>query len=117
MAVYFAGDRPGKRLVGGHLRDDRGFLIQYFRHEPLHLNLIPALLLACAIFGIAHLYQGVKGIAGTAFLALVFTAIFVKFAGAHDLALSDRPANPVAVAGRKQNESEIGVKENLSVAP
>ena len=55
----------------------RGFLIQYFRHEPLHLNLIPAVLLACVIFGIAHLYQGVKGIAGTAFLGLVFSAIFV----------------------------------------
>lgn len=55
----------------------RGFLIQYFRHEPLHLNPIAAVLLACAIFGIAHLYQGVKGVAGTAFLGLVFSAIFV----------------------------------------
>jgi membrane protease YdiL (CAAX protease family) len=55
----------------------RGFLIQYLRHEPLHLKLIAAILLACAIFGVAHVYQGPKGIAGTAFLGLVFSAIFV----------------------------------------
>jgi uncharacterized protein len=55
----------------------RGFLIQYFRHEPLDLNLMAAAMLACAVFGIGHMYQGVKGIVGTALLGLVFSAILV----------------------------------------
>jgi uncharacterized protein len=55
----------------------RGFLVRYFRHEPLQLNLISAVVLACAVFGIGHMYQGVKGIAVTAFLGLVFSALFV----------------------------------------
>jgi uncharacterized protein len=55
----------------------RGFLIQYFRHDPLHLNLIAAVALACVIFGIAHMYQGLKGVFGTAFLGVVFSAVFV----------------------------------------
>ncbi len=55
----------------------RGFLIQYFRHAPLHLNLIPALMLACAVFGFAHIYQGLKGIVGTGILGLLLSAVFV----------------------------------------
>jgi uncharacterized protein len=34
-------------------------------------------MLACAVFGIGHMYQGVKGIVGTALLGLVFSAILV----------------------------------------
>jgi membrane protease YdiL (CAAX protease family) len=54
----------------------RGFLIQYFRHDALHLNLIAAVALACVIFGIAHMYQGLKGVFGTALMGVVFSAIY-----------------------------------------
>jgi uncharacterized protein len=55
----------------------RGFLIQYFRRTPLHLKLIPALMLACAVFGFAHIHQGLKGIVGTGILGILFGAVFV----------------------------------------
>jgi uncharacterized protein len=35
-------------------------------------------MLACALFGFAqHIYQGLKGIVGTAILGLLFSAVFV----------------------------------------
>lgn len=55
----------------------RGFLIQYFQRGPLHAKLLLAVALACVIFGIAHMYQGLKGVLGTTFLGIMFAAIFV----------------------------------------
>jgi membrane protease YdiL (CAAX protease family) len=55
----------------------RGFLIQYFRHEPLHATLLIAVLLSCVVFGIAHTYQGVRGIFMTALLGLLFAGLFL----------------------------------------
>ena len=55
----------------------RGFLIQYFRHAPLHLGVVAAAILAAVVFGFAHMYQGAKGIVGTGLLGLVFSAIFI----------------------------------------
>jgi uncharacterized protein len=40
------------------------------------LNLIAAVALACVIFGIAHMYQGLKGVFGTALMGVVFSAIY-----------------------------------------
>jgi membrane protease YdiL (CAAX protease family) len=53
----------------------RGYLIPYCR---FWLPLWPALVAAALLFGIAHLYQGVAGIAMTAFLGLAFGFIFVE---------------------------------------
>jgi membrane protease YdiL (CAAX protease family) len=54
----------------------RGFLIRYLQGLPLGLGLLGAILVAAAIFGIDHGYQGWKGILGTGVLALVMTALF-----------------------------------------
>jgi uncharacterized protein len=43
----------------------------------LHAKLLLAVALACVIFGIAHMYQGLKGVLGTTFLGIMFAAIFV----------------------------------------
>jgi membrane protease YdiL (CAAX protease family) len=54
----------------------RGFLIRYLHDLPLGLGLLGAILVAAAIFGIDHGYQGWKGILGTGVLALLMTALF-----------------------------------------
>jgi membrane protease YdiL (CAAX protease family) len=54
----------------------RGFLIRYLQGLPLGPGLLGAILVAAAIFGIDHGYQGWKGILGTGLLALVMTALF-----------------------------------------
>jgi membrane protease YdiL (CAAX protease family) len=54
----------------------RGFLIRYVMSLPLHVDIIPATVIAAVIFGIDHGYQGIVGILSTAVLALVFTLIF-----------------------------------------
>jgi|HubBroStandDraft_6_1064221.scaffolds.fasta_scaffold00723_4 membrane protease YdiL (CAAX protease family) len=55
----------------------RGFLIQYFREQPVHLGLVQALVLSACVFGIAHLYQGIIGIVQTAILGALFGVLFV----------------------------------------
>jgi membrane protease YdiL (CAAX protease family) len=54
----------------------RGFLIRYLHDLPLGLGLPGAILVAAAIFGIDHGYQGWKGILGTGVLALLMTVLF-----------------------------------------
>lgn len=54
----------------------RGFLIRYLHDLPLGLGLMGAILVAAAIFGIDHGYQGWKGILGTGVLALLMTVLF-----------------------------------------
>jgi uncharacterized protein len=55
----------------------RGFLLHYLRIAPFHLGLTWALVIASLIFGIGHLYQGVKPAIGTAILGLALGAVFV----------------------------------------
>ncbi|MHB8301691.1 MAG: CPBP family intramembrane glutamic endopeptidase [Acidobacteriaceae bacterium] len=55
----------------------RGFLIHYLHSLSLHLELWMALLLSSVIFGLAHVYQGVKGILQTALLGFFFGLIFL----------------------------------------
>jgi membrane protease YdiL (CAAX protease family) len=54
----------------------RGFLIRYFATPPLGLGVGAAIIAAALVFGIAHGYQGWKGVLVTAVLALVMTALF-----------------------------------------
>jgi membrane protease YdiL (CAAX protease family) len=53
----------------------RGYLIPYCR---AFLDEWPALILAAALFGIAHLYQGAAGVFMTAVLGLAFGFIYVE---------------------------------------
>jgi membrane protease YdiL (CAAX protease family) len=55
----------------------RGWLIRWLAGAPLGLGLVAAVIVAAAVFGIDHGYQGVAGIVSTAVLALVFTLIFL----------------------------------------
>ncbi len=54
----------------------RGFLIRYFVTLPIGLGVTGAIFAAALAFGIAHGYQGWKGIIGTSVIALVMTALF-----------------------------------------
>lgn len=54
----------------------RGWLIRWLAGAPLGIGLIAASIVAAAVFGIDHGYQGVAGIIATTVLALVFTLLF-----------------------------------------
>jgi membrane protease YdiL (CAAX protease family) len=54
----------------------RGFLIRYLAMLPLGLGVRGAIIGAAIVFGIAHGYQGWKGILVTSVLGLVMTALF-----------------------------------------
>jgi len=55
----------------------RGFLLHYLHIAPFDLSLIGALAVASIIFGIGHLYQGVKPALGTVVLGFALGAVFV----------------------------------------
>lgn len=55
----------------------RGFLLHYFSVTPFHLTLTRALVVACVIFGVGHLYQGVLGAVQTALIGFIFGCLFV----------------------------------------
>jgi membrane protease YdiL (CAAX protease family) len=55
----------------------RGFLIRYAEAVVPGLGWTGAILAAALVFGLDHGYQGWKGMLQTAFLALVFTLLFV----------------------------------------
>jgi uncharacterized protein len=55
----------------------RGFLLRYFHTAPFHLNLTWTLVVAAVIFGIGHLYQGVKPAAATVVLGFALGCVFV----------------------------------------
>jgi len=56
----------------------RGFLIRYLSNGPWHFGLWIALAIASISFGLAHGYQGLSGIIGTALLGAVLAVIFVS---------------------------------------
>jgi uncharacterized protein len=62
----------------------RSFLLQYLHTSPWHLGLALGLVIACVIFGIAHVYQGVPGFVGTSLLGFLF---FILFLGTGNLLL------------------------------
>ncbi|HKM46607.1 MAG TPA: CPBP family intramembrane glutamic endopeptidase [Terriglobales bacterium] len=55
----------------------RGFLIRYLTDFPWHAGLLIALGISSIAFGMAHGYQGLTGILGTAFLGAFMAVIFV----------------------------------------
>ena len=55
----------------------RGFLLRYFHNMPFHLSLTWALVVAAVIFGIGHLYQGVKPALATVVLGFALSCVFV----------------------------------------
>jgi CAAX protease family protein len=55
----------------------RGFLIRYLSNGPWHAGLWIALTIASISFGLAHGYQGLSGIIGTALLGSVMAVIFL----------------------------------------
>jgi membrane protease YdiL (CAAX protease family) len=55
----------------------RGFLIRYLSNGPWHAGLWIALAVASISFGLAHGYQGLPGIIGTALLGAVMAVIFL----------------------------------------
>jgi len=55
----------------------RGFLFWYCTLWLPHLNSLECALVASLIFGMAHLYQGWKGVVSTAFVGLIFAGLYV----------------------------------------
>jgi membrane protease YdiL (CAAX protease family) len=55
----------------------RGFLIRYLSNGPWHAGLWIALAIASFSFGLAHGYQGLSGIIGTALIGAVMAVIFL----------------------------------------
>jgi len=55
----------------------RGFLLRYFHAFPFHLELMLALVVSSIVFGVAHLYQGIRGVIETAVMGFLFGMIFL----------------------------------------
>jgi len=55
----------------------RSFLFQYFRSAPWQLGFGTAMAIACVLFGLGHLYQGVVAATGTGVLAFLFFLLFL----------------------------------------
>jgi len=55
----------------------RGFLIPYFMGAPASFPVTLAMIASSLVFGLAHIYQGVRGAIGTAILGMVFAVLFV----------------------------------------
>jgi membrane protease YdiL (CAAX protease family) len=55
----------------------RGFLLRYLHTFPFHFKLTVALAVAAVIFGIGHIYQGVKGAVATTALGFALGAVFL----------------------------------------
>ena len=62
----------------------RSFLFWYFQNSPWHLSLVTAVCVACLIFAMGHLYQGLLAAFATGVLALL---LFVLFLGSGNLLL------------------------------
>jgi membrane protease YdiL (CAAX protease family) len=55
----------------------RGFMIRYLEGIALHLPLVWAILLAAAIFGVNHIYQGKLGMLKTGIAGIAFGGLFL----------------------------------------
>lgn len=55
----------------------RGFLIRFLRESWPGAPMFAALVISSLIFGLAHLYQGLKAVAGTSIIGLVFGLVFL----------------------------------------
>ena len=55
----------------------RGFLIRYLHTFPFNFGAATAILISVLIFGLHHVYQGVRGLLGSAVTGLVFTGMLL----------------------------------------
>jgi len=55
----------------------RSFLLQYLRADPWRLGLAGAIAVACLLFALGHLYQGIVAACGTGVLAVLFFILFL----------------------------------------
>jgi membrane protease YdiL (CAAX protease family) len=55
----------------------RGFLIHYWMGAPAGLGVTLAMLVSSVIFGVGHIYQGVRGAISTSILGFVLAVLFV----------------------------------------
>ncbi|MGD0631083.1 MAG: CPBP family intramembrane glutamic endopeptidase [Terracidiphilus sp.] len=55
----------------------RGFMFRYLDGIALHLSLLPTILLASAVFGVNHIYQGKLGMLKTGIAGLAFGGLFL----------------------------------------
>jgi membrane protease YdiL (CAAX protease family) len=55
----------------------RGFLINYLMGAPTNLNVTLAIVVSSLIFGMGHIYQGVRGAFGSSVLGFIFALLFV----------------------------------------
>ncbi|WP_409305007.1 CPBP family intramembrane glutamic endopeptidase [Peribacillus sp. SCS-155] len=56
----------------------RGFLMHFLSSSPFHLEDLILGLTAAAIFGLAHYYQGWKGVLGTALVGFALSRVYVS---------------------------------------
>lgn len=66
----------------------RGFSLHYLLALPVNMPLLAAILIASFVFSLSHLYQGVAGVIGTAFLSVLLALLFV---------LTGNLATPIAI--------------------
>jgi uncharacterized protein len=55
----------------------RGFLIRYLAYTPWHIEVWIALVISSLAFGLAHSYQGIGGMIGTALMGAVLGVVFI----------------------------------------
>ncbi|MFD0050300.1 CPBP family intramembrane glutamic endopeptidase [Actinomycetes bacterium NPDC127524] len=55
----------------------RGVMLYEFEHLPFELSAVAMIVIAGILFGIVHLYQGLKGVIGTAYIGGVFFYIYL----------------------------------------
>ena len=55
----------------------RGFLVNYLMGAPANLNVTLAMGVSSLIFGLAHIYQGMRGTIGSSVLGFIFALLFV----------------------------------------
>jgi uncharacterized protein len=75
-------ERPwfGAVSVGAGISEElafRGFLLYYFSLYLPQMNAVEKVVLSALVFGFAHLYQGWRGVIGTAIVGGIFGALYV----------------------------------------
>lgn len=55
----------------------RAVMLDYFQDLPWHLSITAIIIIMSVFFGIVHLYQGVKGVIGTAYIGAGLLFIFL----------------------------------------
>jgi uncharacterized protein len=71
FAILCAGSGIAEELLY------RGFFVFYISSFLPHLNIVALVLVASAIFGLMHLYQGWRGVASTTVSGMLLTTLYV----------------------------------------